>query len=131
MTILNCHSHRDGLLGVCFLRGAPEDVVEEIGEGEGVGNSLSGDGKGNGNQAAASTGTGGNTLTLADFGMVDGEFQSTVSGGANTGCRIESSPTLEGAWAFEENITTDRSGIATVIDDALPSARKFYRAVER
>jgi hypothetical protein len=23
-----------GLLGICFLRGVPEDVVEEIGEGE-------------------------------------------------------------------------------------------------
>ena len=25
---------QDGLLGICFLRGVPEDVVGEIGEGE-------------------------------------------------------------------------------------------------
>ena len=95
-----------------------------------TGNSLSGDGKGNGNQAAAISGTGGNTLTLSDFGVVEGFFQFTLRGKAGTDYRIESSTTLEGGWAFEETVTTNGVGSATVIDETPPTGKKFYRAVE-
>jgi len=96
-----------------------------------TGNSLSGDGKGNGNQAAAISGTGGNTLTLSNLRLVDGLFQFTLRGKAGTEYRIESSTTLEGGWAFEEEFTTNGLGTANVIDATPPSGRKFYRAVER
>ena len=76
-------------------------------------------------------GNGSFEITLSGYTAVDGRIQFVVNGEAATSYRVESSTTLEGAWTFEENITTNVLGTSTVNDDAPLSARKFYRAVTR